>query len=204
MVNISGWEKYFLLPCVDVCSAISFVTTNEQGDYFCDNIWTTSSAGDIKRTGTLLENKCESTLTRYFVRQWFWSTSSNTHCRQLNPWRRVHPKELTFLQLFKKLYGTRRFITELRTASRLSVSRPIPIQSTPPSRALNIHFNIILPSTPRSSECSQISTLEVCSHHSSSPYVPHASPTSILISSPEYMTRSSDQVMRTSRYTKYT
>jgi hypothetical protein len=29
MVNISGWEKYFLLLCVDVCSAISFVTTNE-------------------------------------------------------------------------------------------------------------------------------------------------------------------------------
>jgi len=48
-------------------------------------------------------------------------------------------------------YRTRKFITANTRANHLSLSWATPIQSIPSSNFLKIHFNIIPPSTPRSS-----------------------------------------------------
>jgi len=78
------------------------------------------------------------------------------------------------LQRFKEsavLYGALRFNTVCTTAHRLSLSRASSIQSMPPSHLLEIHFYIIHPSTPRSSECSffspQVSPPNPCTHFNS-------------------------------------
>ena len=54
----------------------------------------------------------------------------------------------TIQEQFKENHGTRRFITALTSARHLSQSWASPIQST--SHLLEIHPNIIHPSTPRS------------------------------------------------------
>ena len=73
----------------------------------------------------------------------------------LTPWCRVLLEQLTGLQLVKKFpafHGTRRFITALTSICHLSLSWASPIQST--SHLLEIHPNIIHPSTPRSPQWS--------------------------------------------------
>ena len=73
----------------------------------------------------------------------------------LTSWCRVLLEKLTGLQLVKKFpafYGTRRFITAITSVCHLSLSWANPIQST--YHLLEIHPNIILPSTPRSPQWS--------------------------------------------------
>ena len=73
----------------------------------------------------------------------------------LTPWCRVLLEKLTGLQLVKKFsafHGTRRFITSLTSVRQLSLSWANTIQST--SHLLEIHPNIIHPSTPRSPQWS--------------------------------------------------
>ena len=68
----------------------------------------------------------------------------------LTPWCRVLLEKLTGLQLVKKFpafHGTRRFITALTGVRQLSLFWASPIQSI--SHLLEIHPNIIHPSTPR-------------------------------------------------------
>ena len=75
----------------------------------------------------------------------------------LTPWCRVLLEKLTGLQLVKKFpafHGTRRFITALTSVRHLSISWASPIQSTYPHHLLEIHPNIINPSTPRSPQWS--------------------------------------------------
>jgi len=70
----------------------------------------------------------------------------------ITPWCRVLEK-LTGLQLVKKFpafHGTRRFITALTSVRHLSIpGQPTPVHM-PTSHLLEIHPNIIHPSTPRS------------------------------------------------------
>ena len=75
----------------------------------------------------------------------------------LTPWCRVLLGKLTALQLVKKFlafHGTRRFITALTSVRHLPLSWASPIQSIPTSHLLEIHPNIIHPSTPRSHQWS--------------------------------------------------
>jgi len=77
-------------------------------------------------------------------------TFMHTRVNLLTPWCRVLPA-----QLVKKLpafHGTLRFITALTSVRHLSLSWTSPIQST--SHLLEIHPNIIHPSTPRSPQWS--------------------------------------------------
>ena len=72
----------------------------------------------------------------------------------LIPWSRHVLEKLTSSQLvlkFPALHGTRRFITTF-TARHLSLPWARSTQSMPPSNFLNIHLNIKLPITPRSSK----------------------------------------------------
>ena len=79
------------------------------------------------------------------------------HRYLLTPWCRVLLEKLTGLQLVKKFpafHGTRRFITALTSVRHLSLSWASPIHSIPTSHRLEIHPNIIRPSTPRSPQWS--------------------------------------------------
>ena len=80
------------------------------------------------------------------------------HVEQLfTPWCRVLLEKLTGLQVVKKFpafHGTRRFITALTSVRHLSLSWASPIQSIYPPHLLQIHPNIIHPSTPRSPQWS--------------------------------------------------
>jgi len=75
----------------------------------------------------------------------------------LTPWCRVLLDKLTGLQLVKKFsafHRTRRFITALTSVRHLSIlDQPNPVH-IPTSHLLEIHPNIILPSTPRSPQWS--------------------------------------------------
>ena len=66
----------------------------------------------------------------------------------------------------------------------------------PPTDLLKIHFNIIIPSTPRSSKWSlslRSPSPKPCKHLSYMPYVPHVQLSSLLlISSPEYWVMGTD------------
>ena len=85
-------------------------------------------------------------------------TKQNQPTNQPTPWSRVLLVKLTGSKLVKKFpvfYGNRRFITAFTSARHLSVSwRQIKPVHTSPSNFLKIRLNIILPSTPRSSEWS--------------------------------------------------
>ena len=76
----------------------------------------------------------------------------------LTPWCRVLLEQLTGLQLVKKFpafHGTRTFITALTSVRHLSLSWSSPIQSIyPHPTSLQIHPNIIYPSTSRSPQWS--------------------------------------------------
>ena len=76
----------------------------------------------------------------------------------LTPRCRILLEQLFGLQLVKKFsafHGTRRFITPLTSVRHLSLSWASPIQShIPTSHLLEIHPNIIHPSTPRSPQWS--------------------------------------------------
>ena len=76
----------------------------------------------------------------------------------LTPWCRVLLEKLTGLQPVKKFpafHGTRRFITALTSVRQLSLSWANPISvHIPTSHLLEIHPNIIHPSTPRSPQWS--------------------------------------------------
>jgi len=75
----------------------------------------------------------------------------------LTPWIRALLEKLIGSQLVKKFpvfYGTRQFITAFTSVSHLSLSWARSIKSTPASNFLQIHLNIILPSTPWSSKWS--------------------------------------------------
>ena len=74
------------------------------------------------------------------------------HTYLLTPRSRVLLENLTGFQRFKKFpafYGTRRFITAFTSARHLSLS-----WASPTSYFLNIHLNIIFPSTPGSTKWS--------------------------------------------------
>ena len=75
----------------------------------------------------------------------------------LTPWRRVRLEKLTGLQLVKKFpafHGTRRFITALTSVRHLSILGQPNLVHIPTSHLLEIHPNIIHPSTPRSPQLS--------------------------------------------------
>ena len=75
----------------------------------------------------------------------------------LTPWCRVLLEKLTGLQLVKKFpafHGTRRFITAPKRPPLVSIpGQPNPVH-IPTSHLLEIHPNIIHPSTPRSPQWS--------------------------------------------------
>ena len=81
--------------------------------------------------------------------------STHVYVHFLTPQCRVLLEKLTGLQPVKKFpafHGTRRFITALTSVRHLSLSWASPIQSIyPHPTSLEIHLNIIHPSTPRSS-----------------------------------------------------
>ena len=107
----------------------------------------------------------------------------------LTPWCRIILEKLTALQLVKKFpafHGTRRFITALTSG------QPNPVHITT-SHLLEIHPNIIHPSTPRSPHWFLPSgfptkTLYTPSPH---PYAPHAQPISFfsILSPAQYWMR---------------
>ena len=89
-----------------------------------------------------------------------WSVSNlwrNTLSYLLTPWYRVLLEQLTGLQLVKKFpafHGTRRFITALTSVRHLSILSQTNTVHIPTSHLLEIHPNIIHPSTPRSPQWS--------------------------------------------------
>ena len=83
-------------------------------------------------------------------------------------------QKLEVYQLFTKfpaIYGTRRFITAITSTHHLSVFSARSIQSMPPTHFLKIHFNVLIPSTPRSTKWSA----SLRSHHQNT--APLLSPT---------------------------
>jgi len=123
----------------------------------------------------------------------------NKNTYLLTPRCRVLPDKLTVLQLVKKFpafHGTRRFITALTSVRHLSLSWASPIQSIyPTSHLLEIHPNIIHPSTPRSPQWSpslRFPPPRPYTPPSPHPYAPHAQPISFfsILSPVQYWVRS--------------
>ena len=87
----------------------------------------------------------------------FSPSGSSPYTYLLTPWCRVLLEKLTGLQLVKKFpafHGTRKFITALTSIRHLSIlGQPNPVH-IPTSHLLEIHPNIIHPSTPRSTQWS--------------------------------------------------
>ena len=120
----------------------------------------------------------------------------------LTPWCRVLLKKLTGLQLVKKFlafYGTRRFITALKSVRHLSLSWSSPIQSTYPHPTswksiliLSTHLRLGLPSCLFPSGF-PTNTLYTPSPH---PYAPHVQPISFfsILSPAPYWMRSRDHL----------
>ena len=76
---------------------------------------------------------------------------------ELSPLKRVLPEKLTGSQLVKKFpafYGNQGFITAFTRARHCPYPEPDEPSPRFPSHFLNIHFNIILPSTPGSAKWS--------------------------------------------------
>jgi hypothetical protein len=97
----------------------------------------------------------------------------------VTPQTRVFLEKLTVLQLVKKFpafYGTRTLITVLTTVSHMSLSQANPIHALT-VYFFNIHLNIILPSTPRSSKWTPFLRIfppkPVCTSYV--PFAPHIS-----------------------------
>jgi len=96
---------------------------------------------------------------RLFNNADFLTVDRNMWCSYLlTSWCRVLLEKLTGLYLVKKFpafHGTRRFITALTSLRHLSLSWTSTIQSIYPTfHLLEIHSNIIHPSTPSSKWCS--------------------------------------------------
>ena len=120
-------------------------------------------------------------------------THQDTYLR--TPWCRVLLEKLTGLQLVKKFpafHEPRRFITARTSVRYLSLSWASPIQSI--YHLLEIHPNIIQPSTPRSPQWSPSLRFphQDPIHPLSSPYAPHAQPNSFfsILSPAQYWVRS--------------
>jgi len=75
----------------------------------------------------------------------------------LTPWGRALLEKLIDSQLFKifpAFYGTLRFITTLQVSATCPYPEPDQSRPCPTSHLLNVHLNIILPSTLGSSKWS--------------------------------------------------
>jgi hypothetical protein len=95
-------------------------------------------------------------LTRFTISsEWHsseWHTSRSRYLDTLyySPWCRVLRQKLSgseLVNIFPAFYGARRFITVFPRARYLSLSWARPFQSMTPSYFLEIHLNIIFPST---------------------------------------------------------
>ena len=99
----------------------------------------------------LLQKKFQACRITYMYHATDFVSSKLTYL--LTPWCRVLFEKLAGLQLVKKFsafHGTRKFITALTSILHLSLSWASPIQSIyPHTHLLEIHPNIIHPSTPR-------------------------------------------------------
>ena len=121
----------------------------------------------------------------------------------LTPWCRVLLEKLTGLQLVKKFpafHGTRRFITALTSVRHLSLNlgQPNPVH-IPTSNLLEIHPNIIHPSTPRSPQWSlslRFPHQDPIRPPSPHPYAPHAQPISFfsILSPAQYWVSSTNHL----------
>jgi len=100
------------------------------------------------------------------------------------------------VEKFLAFYATLKFITVFTTARQLSLFWATSVQSTSsPLYFLKTHYNIILPSQPRSSKwciSSRVSPPKICTQFSPLSYVPHALPTFFLMWSREYQFRGTD------------
>ena len=98
-----------------------------------------------KKLVSLLKNQMFCAVTKLYT-----SYFINELIKQIDPHVRVFPDTFINPRLVKKytsFNGTRMFITAITRARYLLLFWARSIHSTPPSQSLNIHFNIILPST---------------------------------------------------------
>ena len=116
--------------------------------------------------------------------QWIWLLQIISDYSVLTPWCKV--LQLTGLQLVKKFpafHGTRRFITELTSVRRLSLSWASPIQSIYPHptswRSILILSTHLRPGLPNGS-FPPVSPPRPYTPPSPHPYVPHAQPISFV------------------------
>jgi len=110
---------------------------------------------------------------------------------EASPWSRVLLEKLPGSQLVKKFpafYGNRRVINVFKKVRHLSLSWARTVLSMLLTHFLEIDFDIIFPSTPKSSKWSRYLGFQPksCIHLLYPPYVLHASPISfVLLRSPK-------------------